>query len=135
MTDWIVFAVLAPILWGVSNVIDVGVRRHYVKSDTAMMWFLAITRLPIIIVFLILFGIEVPSYKDVIFMLVGGIIWISPFFMYYKAIEFEEPSRVVLLMQMTPIFIMAIAFFMLGEVLTLRSEEHTSELQSQFHLV
>ena len=72
MTDWIVFAVLAPILWGVSNVIDVGVRRHYVKSDTAMMWFLAITRLPIIIVFLILFGIEVPSYKDVIFMLVGG---------------------------------------------------------------
>ena len=78
------------------------------------------TTLPIHIVFLILFGIEVPSYKDGIFMLVGGIIWISPFFMYYKAIEFEEPSRVVLLMQMTPIFIMAIAFFMLGEVLTLQ---------------
>ena len=117
MNTWLIFALLAPVLWGFSNVLDCAIRREFVKNDTAITFFLAATRLPILIVFFIIIGFEIPPINAVFFILLGGMMWMSPYILYYKAIEFEEPSRVVLVMQTAPIFVLSISFFAIGETL------------------
>ncbi|MEK7547634.1 MAG: EamA family transporter, partial [Patescibacteria group bacterium] len=113
MFDWIFFTMLAPIFWACSNVIDTGVRRNYVGSDSALTWFFCAVRLVPVIVLLILFGhkFEINSSFWMIFF--AGIFWTVPFYFYYKSLKFEEPSRVVLFMQTLPIvtFIIAAVFF------------------------
>lgn len=85
-----------------------------------MTWFLSATRLPVIIVFFLVFSVKIPAdTSNLLFMLLGGILWIFPFVFYYKAVEFEEISRIALLGQMTPIFVALISYFALNEVLTL----------------
>ena len=118
MNTWLIFALLAPVLWGFSNVLDCAIRREFVKNDTAITFFLAATRLPLLIIFFIIIGFEIPPINAVFFILLGGMMWMFPYILYYKAIEFEEPSRVILVMQTAPIFVLSISFFAIGETLT-----------------
>ncbi len=115
MNNWLFFALLAPLLWAVTNVADGALRRHFVKSDLSLTWITAVTRLPIVILFFLIAGIEIPNSYVVLFMLFGGIIWTFPMYFYYKAIGKEDPSRIALLLQLVPLFTLLIAFFALNE--------------------
>lgn len=119
MNSWLLFAILGPILWGCANVFDSAARRHYVKNDLAMTWYLALTRLPIVIILFLIAGPALPPLPAALKMLATGFFWVVPFLFYYKALEREEPSRVVLLIQPIPIFVFLIAFLFLGEHLSL----------------
>jgi len=119
MTTWLFFAILAPLLWGLPNVIDSILRRHYVKSDLALTWFTALVRLPVAIIFFLVVGIDIPTPIAIFFMLFGGMLWTLPFILYYQALKFEEPSKIALLLQLIPVFILILAFFSLEEVLTI----------------
>jgi drug/metabolite transporter (DMT)-like permease len=118
MNNWLFFALLAPFLWGMANVIDGALRRHFVRSDMALTWMMAFLRLPFVIAFFLAFGIEIPSISVILFMFLAGILWTFPFIFYYKAIEAEDPSRIALLLQLTPLFTLLIAFFAIQETLT-----------------
>lgn len=120
MNTWLLFAISAPVFWAFGNVVDSAIRRHFVKSDLAATWFLAISRLPLIAAIFLIIGFKNPGIFDVICMVLGGILWMYPFILYYKAMEFEEPSRIVLLLQIVPVFTAVIAFFALKEILTLQ---------------
>ncbi|KKU80570.1 MAG: Conserved hypothetical membrane protein, DUF6 family [Candidatus Peregrinibacteria bacterium GW2011_GWA2_47_7] len=119
MNVWLVFALLSPICWGFSNALDGAVRRHFVKNDYATTWFLGITRLPVLVVLaLFLKDFHVPGAIEVMGMLAAGFLWIFPFILYYRSIEFEETSLVVILLQLLPIFSVLVAYTVLGETLT-----------------
>lgn len=118
MNSWLLFSILGPLLWGCSNAIDSAVRRHFVKDNLTAMWFLAVSRIPLIILIFLIAGIRLPGAFPVFMMLIGGFLWLYPFILYYRAIEFEEPSRIALLMQIIPVFTTVIASFALRENLT-----------------
>jgi drug/metabolite transporter (DMT)-like permease len=119
MNNWLLFSILAPCCWAFSNVLDGAVRRHYIKHDMAMTWFISLTRLPVIIIFLLIFNVKIPiNSSDLLFMILGGALWILPYVFHYKAVEFEEISRIALLGQMIPIFVVFISYFALNEILT-----------------
>jgi len=118
MNSWLLFALLAPFLWGFTNVIDGALRRHFVKNDVALMWMMAFLRLPFVIIFFLVFGIEIPSTSVILFIFLAGVLWTFPFVFYYKAIELEDPSRIALMMQLVPFFTLLIAFFAIQETLT-----------------
>lgn len=118
MTPWLLFALSAPLLWSIANVFDAALRRHFIKDDRTLMWITGMARLPFVILFLMISGLNMPSVPVVIAMMLGGALWTLPFFLYYKALNKEEPSRIVLLMQVIPVFTLLIAFLMLGENLT-----------------
>lgn len=118
MNLWLISALIASCLWGFCNVIDGAVRRHFLKSDFAATWFLAASRLPVILVLWALVPMQLPGVTAVFWMLIAGMLWIWPFIFYYKAMEFEEPSRVALLLEMINIFTLAFAFLLLNERLT-----------------
>ncbi|MBU0727076.1 DMT family transporter [Patescibacteria group bacterium] len=118
MNNWLLFTIAAPILWAVTNVMDGALRKHFVKSNFALTWIFALARLPFVILFFIIAGIEIPSPITAIMVFIGGVFWTLPMMFYFRALETEEPSRVALVMQMLPIFTLLIAYFALGERLT-----------------
>ena len=118
MNSWLFFALLAPLLWAFTNIFDGALRRHFIKSDFALTWMAAVSRLPFVIIFFWIGGFEIPVLPVMLFMFLGGMLWTGPMALYFKAIEFEEPSRVALLLQMMPIFTLLIAYLLLGEILT-----------------
>lgn len=117
MHSWLLFSLAAPIFWGCANVLDGAARRHFVKDNMAMTWFLAVTRLPLAILFFIIGGFSFPGFLPFFGMLLTGILWLLPFILYYKAIEFEEPTRVALFLQTIPLTTLLIAWLLIGESL------------------
>jgi len=118
MNNWLLFALLGPLLWAVTNVADGALRSHFIKNDIALTWMTAVTRLPIVILFFLIAGIHMPDLTTVLLMFSGGVLWTLPMYFYYKAIEKEDPSRIALLLQLVPLFTLLIAFFALSERLT-----------------
>lgn len=118
MNTWLFFALTAPFLWGMTNLADAAIRRHFVKNDLAFNWFAAASRLPLLLV-LFWWGWPwvFPSPANVLLLLAGGFLWMAPTWLYFKAIHFEEPSRVALLLQLVPLFTLPFAFLLLGEKL------------------
>jgi len=119
MNSWLLFSLLAPLLWAFSNVIDSAARRHFVKSDLAMSWLASLTRLPIIPLFFWWGGFQVPALGTVLWLILAGLLWTLPFILYYKSLAFEETSRVVLFLEFLPMLTMVIAYGFIGEKLTL----------------
>lgn len=119
MNSWLLFSILAPLGWGLSNVIDSVVRRHLIQDDLISTWFLGIIRIPLVLILVFIFGLTVPhNTGTVIWMIGASFFWMFPFIFYYKAIAFEEPSRVALLLESLPVFTAVVAYFAIGEVLS-----------------
>lgn len=118
MHSWLLFSLTAPIFWGCANVLDSAVRRHFIKHNTAMTWLLAITRLPLALIFFLIGGFTIPDFLSLLGMLATGALWLVPFLLYYRAIEFEEPTRIALFLQTIPLTTLIIAWLTIGESLT-----------------
>lgn len=116
---WLFFAVLAPMFWALSNPIDAGLRREHIKNDYVLTWAFALTKLPIAIALAIIFFNGIPLNINFIWMFLAGIIWTLPFILYYKALKLEEPSRVILILQTMPVFVLIFAAILIGEKLSL----------------
>jgi drug/metabolite transporter (DMT)-like permease len=118
MNTWLFYALLAPLLWSLTNVFDSILRRHYLKDDSIFMWLSSVSRLPFVPVFFVLGGLEIPAGNAVLWLMVGGVLWTLPFVLYYRAMKTEEPSRIALMIQLVPLFTLVIARFVLHERLT-----------------
>lgn len=118
--DWIFFALISPFLWAFTNILDSSIRRRYIKNDYFMMWTSAVLRLPIVVFLFFIYGIEFPGWITAGGMLFAGILWTAMFVPYLKALEFEEPSRIALFLQMGSIFSLILAYFLLGEFLDIK---------------
>ncbi|QQR83696.1 DMT family transporter [Candidatus Peregrinibacteria bacterium] len=111
------FALLGPFLWGFTNVIDTVIRRQFILNDVALVWLVSVARLFLIGAFLLMSGFDYPGLAAFLLMLLSGAIWLLPLILYFKSLEFEEPTRVALMSQMTPLFTLMIAFLFLKETL------------------
>lgn len=117
MNLWFLLSLFVPVAWGFANVLDSASRRHFIKSDAALTWFLTVTRLPVIAAIILFAGFHPAETPVMLLMLFSGFLWMAPFILYYKALEFEEPSIVILILQTMPVFIYFIAYALLGETL------------------
>ncbi len=115
MSSWLIFSILSPFLWSISNVVDTVLRRHHVKNDYTLMWFFSFFRWPFVAILFAIFGFSSPGFNSVIWMLIGGALWMIPMTLYLRALEKEEPSRVMLLVNTDSIFTLLIAATMIGE--------------------
>lgn len=119
MTLWLFFGLLGPILWGTSNVLGGTIRRKYVKNDFALTWFLAVMRLPFVIGLFLVHPVHLTFNSSSVLMMLGGILWVFPFILYYYALNFEEASRVALFLQFVQVFTLIGSFIFLHERFTL----------------
>lgn len=114
---WLLFAVLAPLCWGFANPMDAAMRRSWIKNDLVLMSIFALVKLPVAIALMALFGQGIVLDASFVWMFIAGVIWMTAFVFYYKAMQLEEVSRVVLILQFQPIMILLLGMVMIGETL------------------
>lgn len=119
--NWFIIAILAPLFWAVSNFIDKFLISKYFKSDTGtLVMYSSLIGLPIAILIAI-FKPEVLSLNLITALLVifNSFLFLLYLFPYFKALSKADASIVVPLFQMIPVFSYFMAFFLLGESLSL----------------
>src|SRR3990167_9598500 len=113
-------SIAAPLFWAFSNVLDSALRRRFIPDDGVMTWLVPLGRLPFAVFGLLWVGLDGVAWGPFWAMLLSGAVWMTPVFPYYRALQLEETSRVILLLQMCSMFILILAFFILDERLTVQ---------------
>jgi drug/metabolite transporter (DMT)-like permease len=120
--NWFLVALIPPILWSVVNHIDKYVLSKHFKGGSLGGMFLfsslfSIVVLPCLLFFTPISFLNIPL-GTIFFLLLLGTINAAAFFLYLKAINEEEASVVVPLLQMIPVFGYFLGYPILGEVLS-----------------
>lgn len=116
--DWFYLALLSSAIWGAVVLIDDNLLRSVYKSPefgTISSGLLAL--LPLISLFFV--DITIPSLKVMMLALLSGFLLVTAYFFYFKSLLIEAPSLVITLWGLSPAFVPFLAFFFVGELLTL----------------
>ena len=116
--NWLFYALLAYFLWAFCNIIDkiVVSKKHFKSSiGPAMLINLFYGMTFLIIPFI---ELKIGSMFHLFLALLTGVFLFLTIFPYYKAISLDHVSRVIPLWQLSPIFILLISMFTIGESLS-----------------
>lgn len=119
MISWIWFSLIAMCIWSFTSLIDKFVlSKGYIKSPFA---FIALNgMMNVLLIFLLPFiKVTALSFYDFLILLVSGASLAAAVALYYRAVQYEEISRIAIMFQFSPILVLVISFFMLGEILTM----------------
>ena len=121
MQFWIYFALTAQLIWAFTSVIDkIVISKGYIKSP--FVYIVLNGAMNIFLIFLLLFfDFEPLKLTDFLIALFAGIMLSAAVAIYYKAVQFDEISRIKIIFQMEPILILLLSFLFLGEFLTKNS--------------
>ncbi|MEK6947937.1 MAG: EamA family transporter [Nanoarchaeota archaeon] len=117
---WLFFALLEPVLHAFSNVLDNYLSNKMFKNVATLVFYSTITNvmfLPLVFLF------KVPSMisiSQVPFFIILGFTGISYLYPYYKSLQNDDTSVVVSLFDLGRIFVPILAFFLVGEVLSVK---------------
>ncbi len=118
MPSWIYFALIAQGIWSITSLTDKFViSKGYIKNP--LVYILLNGLMNIFLVFLLPFaGFEPLKFMDFLILIAGGFLFNAAISIYYKAVQYEEISRVAILYQIGPIFVFILSFLFIGEVLS-----------------
>lgn len=125
MTTAVLLAILASFLWGITShidkfmIIDIGERKNNIKVLLVFSTFIAGMVLTPIWLILSHFTISI-SLISLISVLSASLIYIIATIFYFKAIERNDASIVVVMFQMIPVFSYILALILFKENLTIR---------------
>lgn len=115
--DWFVFALIAPVLWAGTDVIDKYILTEHVKNPFSYQLLTNLTSIPLPFLLFLLTPISYSFPWSVLTMLAAFVL-LSSFVLYFKGMAVEEASRVISLVYVGPIFVLPLAFIFLGESLS-----------------
>ena len=118
MQSWIYFVILSEFMWSVTSLLDKALlSKNYIKSPFVFIIFNGLMN--ILLIFLLpFFNFGKLGIVDISIALMSGIFLIIGLVFYYKAVQNEEISRVIMLWQFTPVFVLLISFLFLNEKLS-----------------
>ena len=114
--SWLVLSLLAPLFWAITNFVDKFVLDRYITSMPDFLFFSSISSfifLPLVVAFLGIPPIEI--FGLVPFLL--GIIQVSSYSLYAKALVKGETSSLMMLLGASPVIVIIIGYLFLGQVL------------------
>lgn len=117
---WIVLAFLAPALFGLSSSFDSYFTNRRITNIPALTFYSVVFNIVIIPIVWLIQAPQFPPAKFIpIFALLGALdlLYLIP---YYKALKSEDTSVVSSLFSLGRIIVPILAFFLVGEVLTIR---------------
>jgi uncharacterized membrane protein len=125
---WLLFAFLGPVAWAVSTHIDKYlVDRYFRGADTAVLMLFTALIGVVMLPFIWWFepGVFAPSWRSIAVMTASGVMYIGAMLFYLRAIQSHEASVVAPLFQTSTIFTFALAYILLGEILTWKAAAGT----------
>jgi transporter family protein len=118
---WIVFTILAVILWSIGNILDKYVLDKWVKEPFLPVSVLVSLGLISSIIILITLGYGSLSTLNILLVILSGGFYIVEMYYYFKAARIEEISRIVPLFYLSNFLIAIFAAIFLGEILSITS--------------
>ena len=118
METWIYFVLASQIVWSFCSLIDKFViSKGHIKNP--LVYIVLNGLMGIFTIFLLpFFHFKAISFANFIAALISSAAISAAIALYYKAVQYEEISRIVMLVQFIPIFTLILSFFMLGERLS-----------------
>src|SRR3989338_7024874 len=118
MLNWIYFVLIAQGIWGITSVIDkIVISKGYIKNPAVYIVLNGLMNM--LLIFLLPFaGFGPLKMIDFLILMSGGIIFNAAITIYYKAVQYEEISRVSILYQAGPVFVFILSAFFIGERLS-----------------
>ncbi|MAG08353.1 hypothetical protein CMO89_02685 [Candidatus Woesearchaeota archaeon] len=118
MQSWILFTVLATLLWSVVSIIDKFVVEKWVKKPAFIVIVICIVGLLAGLLVYLFKGFSHLSYFNIALAMVTGVLYVLSLLLYFEAVKTEEISRIVPLWYLSPIFVSILASVFLGEIFT-----------------
>lgn len=118
--SWIVFALCAPVFDTIVNFIDKYLVGEKLDDYRALPIFMGIVGTIAGLVLLAFRGFNLLPGLDMILLIFAGVLTYFSIYYYFKTLDFEETSIVVLLFQASPIITLALSALFLREVITLQ---------------
>lgn len=118
MNNWFYFALLSPAIFAIVNLIDDNLLRGLYKTPffgSIISGFFGL--LPLLGLFF--FPFHIPSPFVVFLAILGGFLNVMYYMYYFKALAIEVPSVVIALFGFSPAITPFLAYFILGETLSL----------------
>jgi len=116
--SWVLFSILAVIVWAVVNTIDKYILTKLIKKPIIPVIFVGVIGLIGSVFVYFIRGFSELSYVNIGLAIVAGIFYILMTIFYFKAVKIEEISRVIPLFHLTPLFVLILALIFLGEIFT-----------------
>ncbi|HII72365.1 TPA: EamA family transporter [Candidatus Woesearchaeota archaeon] len=115
---WLVWAIIAVIVWTVINIIDKFAVSKELKDAYLATTVIGFTIAPIFLILPLTQGSIMIPWVSILFAIAAGSIYRIAGILYYYVLQKEEVSKAMPIMGSSPIFIILIAFLFLGERLT-----------------
>lgn len=119
--SWFFLALLAPILWAITNHIDKHLLEKYFEDNgvgTLMIFSSIIGLIMMPILFLVNPAVLDIPLKDILILTFNSFLAVGVLWLYFEALKDEEASIVVVFYQLIPVFAYIFGFIILDEVLT-----------------
>ncbi len=119
MINWIYFVLIAQGIWALTSLIDkIVISKGHIKNP--LVYIVLNGAMNVFLIFLLPFvGFQSLKFIDIMIALFYGATFSASVAIYYKAVEYDDISRIVVLLQFAPIFVLFLSFLFLGELLTL----------------
>ena len=114
--EWIIFSIFTALIWASVNTIDKYILTRWIRYPIVSVMILGVVGLIAGTFVYLTIGFSDLSYTNIILALIAGLFFMLMVYFYFNAVKIEEISRVVPLLHLTPIFILLLASFFLGEV-------------------
>ncbi|MBD3310251.1 EamA family transporter [Candidatus Woesearchaeota archaeon] len=112
--NWVLLALLSYAIWAVCNILAKVIRDRHIRSSfsyTVLVGFIGLVSLAVIP--FTKFSIPPPGY--LILAIITGMLYFLAILPFLKALSMEEVSRVIPLWQMKPVFVLVLAWVLIGE--------------------
>ena len=118
MQNWIYFVLIAQGIWSITSLIDkIVISKGYIKNPLVYIVFNGLMN--VFLIFLLPFvDFELLKFTDFLIASLSGAVFSISVAVYYKAVEYEDISKIIMLSQLMPIFVLVLSFLFLGEILT-----------------
>src|SRR3989338_6319554 len=118
MESWVLFVLLAQFIWSFTTIIDKFViSKKYIANPLVYIVINGLTNFAFIFL-LLFFDFEPLGLGDFMIALLSSAGFAIGVTLYYKAVQYEEISRITLLYQSTPLFVFGISIIFLGDSLS-----------------
>lgn len=118
MESWIYFVLISQGIWSVTSLIDkIVISKGYIKNP--LVYIVLNGVMNVFLIFLLPFvGFEPLGFMNFLIVMLSGVMFSFAVTIYYKAVQYDEISRVAMMFQLGPIFVLILSYLILGEKLT-----------------
>ena len=120
MNNWLLFSVLSPAVYTIVNFFDKYILEREITDYRGVPIYAGLMGAGVGTIFWIFSGFQTLPYLDGLIVLVSGILQIWGTALYFRAMAKSETSKLILLFQMLPIFVLIFSFIFLKEIITLK---------------